>query len=44
MEGIQFLTNHKGERVAVQIDLRKYGDLWKDVFASLTAPTHMRSE
>ena len=24
MEGIQFLTNDKGERVAVQIDLRKH--------------------
>jgi len=27
MEGIQFLMNDKGEKVAVQIDLRKYGDL-----------------
>ena len=37
MEGIQFVTNEKGERVAVQIDLRKYGDLWEDVYDSLTA-------
>jgi hypothetical protein len=37
VEGIQFLTNDKGERVAVQIDLRKYGDLWEDVYDSLTA-------
>lgn len=37
MEGIQFLTNDKGERVAVQIDLRKYGDLWEDVYDSLIA-------
>lgn len=37
MEGIQFLTNDKGERIAVQIDLRKYGDLWEDVYDSLTA-------
>jgi hypothetical protein len=37
MEGIQFVTNDKGERVAVQIDLRKYGDLWEDVYDSLTA-------
>ena len=36
-EGIQFVTNDKGERVAVQIDLRKYGDLWEDVYDSLTA-------
>jgi len=37
MEGIQFLTNDKGERVAVQIDLRKHGDVWEDVYDSLTA-------
>jgi hypothetical protein len=37
MEGLQFVTNDKGERVAVQIDLRKYGDLWEDVYDSLIA-------
>ena len=37
MEGVQFLTNDKGERVAVQIDLRKHGDIWEDVYDSLTA-------
>jgi hypothetical protein len=37
MEGIQFVTDDKGEKVAVQIDLRKYGDLWEDVYDSLTA-------
>ena len=37
LEGIQFLTNDKGEKVAVQIDLRKYGDLWEDVYIRLTA-------
>lgn len=37
MKGIQFLTNDKGERVAVQIDLRKHGDVWEDVYDSLTA-------
>ena len=36
MEGIRFVTNDKGERVAVQIDLRKHGDLWEDVYDSLT--------
>ena len=38
MEGIQFLTNDKGEKVAVQIDLRKHADIWEDVYDSLTAP------
>ena len=37
MEGVQFLTNDKGERVAVQIDLRKHGDIWEDAYDSLTA-------
>jgi hypothetical protein len=37
MEGIQYLTNEKGERVAVQIDLRRYGDLWEDVYDNLIA-------
>ena len=42
MEGIQYLTNSKGERVAVQIDPRKYGDLWEDVYDSLTARKRSR--
>lgn len=42
MEGIQFLTDDKGKRVAVQIDLRKYGDLWEDVYDSLTARKRSR--
>lgn len=42
MEGIQFVTNAKGERVAVQIDLRKHGDVWEDVYDSLTARERSR--
>jgi hypothetical protein len=37
MEGIQFVTNDKGERIAVQIDLRKYGDLLEYLYDTLTA-------
>ena len=37
MEGIQFVTNDKGKKVAVMIDLRKYGDVWEDMYDSLTA-------
>jgi hypothetical protein len=36
MEGIQFVTNDKGRKVAVMIDLRKYGELWQDFYDSLT--------
>jgi len=37
MEGIQFVTNDKGDKVAVMIDLQKYGELWEDFYDSLTA-------
>ena len=37
MEGIQFVVNEKGEHVAVQIDLRRYRDLWEDFYDSLIA-------
>jgi len=30
MSGIQFVTDEKGRKVAVQIDLRKYGDRPQD--------------
>lgn len=29
-QGVQYLTDSKGQQVAVQIDLRKYGALWRD--------------
>jgi hypothetical protein len=32
---IQFLTDEKGRKVAVQIDLRKYGALWQDFYDGL---------
>ena len=31
MNGIQFVTDEKGRRVAVQIDLRKHKALWEDI-------------
>ncbi len=30
MTGIQYVTNEKGRKVAVQIDLTKHGELWQD--------------
>jgi hypothetical protein len=42
LEGIQFVINEKGERVAVQIDLRKHGDVWEDVYDSITARNRSR--
>jgi hypothetical protein len=37
MEGISFVTNPKGKRIAVQLDLDKYGELWEDIYDSITA-------
>ena len=31
MTGIQFVTDEKGRKIAVQIDLKKYKDLWEDI-------------
>jgi hypothetical protein len=30
MTGIQFVTDEKGRRMAVQIDLKKHGAVWQD--------------
>lgn len=37
MEGIQFVTNHKGKKVAVLIDLDVHGELWEDIYDQLLA-------
>jgi hypothetical protein len=37
MMGIQFLTDEKGRKVAVQIDLRKHGPLWEDFYDGLVS-------
>ena len=31
MNGIQFVTDDKGRRVAVQIDLKRHRELWEDI-------------
>ena len=37
MEGIQLVIDDKGEKTAVLIDLRKYGEVWEDFYDSLIA-------
>ncbi len=37
MQGINYVTNEEGKRVAVLIDLKKHGELWKDFYDGLTA-------
>ena len=37
MEGIHFVTDEKGKKVAVMIDLDRYSDLWEDFYDQLVA-------
>ncbi|MBN1187179.1 MAG: hypothetical protein JXB49_33180 [Bacteroidales bacterium] len=37
MKGIHYLTDDNNERIAVQIDLVKYGNLWEDFYDCLIA-------
>jgi len=37
MQGIKYVTDEKGNRVAVQLDLKKHGEIWEDFFDVLTA-------
>ena len=42
MQGIQFVTDDSGKKVAVMIDLKKHGELWEDMYDSLTARRRAR--
>jgi len=37
MTGIQFVTDDKGRKVAVQIDLKKYGSILEDFWDGLVS-------
>lgn len=37
MKGINYVTDDKDRKVAVQIDLKKHGDLWEDFYDNLIA-------
>jgi hypothetical protein len=37
VKGIQFLVDDTGEKKAVLIDLKKYGDLWEDLYDTILA-------
>ena len=42
MTGIQYVTDEKGRRIAVQIDLRKHRELWEDIQDALVANARRR--
>lgn len=37
MDGIRYVIDERGEKTAVQVDLRIYGDLWEDLYDSIIA-------
>ena len=37
MEGIHYVTNEEGQKIAVQIDLERHGELWEDFHDQLVA-------
>ena len=44
MTGIQFVTDAKGRKVAVQIDLRKHGALWEDFWDALVSESRRKEK
>lgn len=37
MKGIQFLVDEDGEKKSVLIDLKTHGEIWEDIYDSITA-------
>ncbi len=37
MKGVSFLTDEKNNKIAVQIDLKKNGELWEDFYDTMVA-------
>jgi hypothetical protein len=44
MTGIQFVTDEKGRRMAVQIDLKKHGAVWQDFFDGLFSESRRKEK
>ena len=44
MTGIQFLTDDKVHRVAVQIDLKKHGAIWEDFWDGLISESRRKEK
>ncbi len=44
MSGIQFVTDEKGRKIAVQIDLRKHRALWEEFWDGLVSESRRREK
>ena len=42
MKGIDFVTNERGNKTAVLIDLKRHGQLWEDFYDSVVAKNRDR--
>jgi len=42
MQGIQYVTDDSGKKIAVMIDLKKHSELWEDFYDGLTARLRSR--
>ncbi|HEX5707382.1 MAG TPA: hypothetical protein VFX96_08805 [Pyrinomonadaceae bacterium] len=37
VKGVQFVTDTEGRRIAVQLDLAEWGELWEDIYDNMVA-------
>ena len=44
MSGIQFVTDEKGRKVAVLIDLKKHGAIWEDFWDGLVSESRRKEK
>ena len=44
MSGIQFVTDAKGRKVGVLIDLKKHGAIWKDFWDGLVCESRRKEK
>lgn len=44
MTGIQFVTDEKGRKVAVQIDLKKHSAVWEDFWDGLISESRRKEK
>ena len=42
MKGIDLVTNKRGKKTAVFIDLKRHGQLWEDFYDSIVAGSRAR--
>jgi hypothetical protein len=44
MSGIQFVTDEKGRKVAVLIDLKTHGELWEKIWGGLVSESRRKEK